>query len=168
MWRATERWAHGGNNGAAMSAEGNSPFSVVVDSTGVLYIADYGNNTIRRVSNGVITTVAGTGTAGFSGDGGPAINAELNGPTGLSLDSAGNLYVVDSNNSRVRKITIGIFTTGIITTVAATARRDSAGDSGPATSAAVDVSAKTSLSIPRATCTLPTRATTASERSRTG
>ncbi len=67
-----------------------------MDSAGNLYIADTGNNRIRKVSNGVITTVAGNGTLGFSGDSGPATSAELNDPDGVAVDSAGNLYIADS------------------------------------------------------------------------
>ena len=73
----------------------NGPRGVAVDSAGNLYIADYGNNRIRKVSNGVITTVAGNGTAGFSGDNGPATSAQLNIPVGVAVDSAGNLYIAD-------------------------------------------------------------------------
>jgi uncharacterized protein (TIGR03437 family) len=94
-----------GDNGPATSAKLGSPQAVAVDSAGNLYIADYNNQRIRKVSNGVITTIAGNGTAGFSGDGGPATSAELNGPTGVAVDSVGNVYVADSNNLRVRLLT---------------------------------------------------------------
>ena len=66
-----------------------------MDSAGNLYIADTGNNRIRKVSNGVITTVAGNGTHGFSGDNGPATSAQLDDPDGVAVDSAGNLYIAD-------------------------------------------------------------------------
>jgi len=75
-----------------------------------LYIAD-GNNCIRKVSNGVITTVAGNGTRGFSGDNGPPTNAQLADPTGVAVDSAGNLYIADLGNSRIRKVSNGVITT---------------------------------------------------------
>jgi uncharacterized protein (TIGR03437 family) len=93
------------------SASFNAQGGIAVDSSGNLYIADFGNNAVRRVSNGIITTVAGNGTAGFSGDNGPATSAELNGPTGVAVDSAGNLYIADFNNNRIRKVANGNITT---------------------------------------------------------
>ena len=78
----------GGDNGAATNALLTGPGGVAVDAAGILYIADTGNSRVRKVSNGVITTVAGTGTAGFSGDNGPATSAQLNAPYGIALDSA--------------------------------------------------------------------------------
>jgi len=82
-----------------------------VNSAGNLYIADWGNNRIRKVSNGVITTVAGNGTAGFSGDTGPAVSAELALPIGIAVDSAGNLYISDYGNNRIREVSNGVITT---------------------------------------------------------
>jgi DNA-binding beta-propeller fold protein YncE len=77
-----------------------------VDASGNLYIADYSNNRIRKVnSSGIISTVAGNGTQAFSGDGGPVTSASLNGPTGVAVDAAGNLYVADRSNSRIRRVT---------------------------------------------------------------
>jgi len=103
-----------GDGGPATAAQLNCPSGVVVDNTGKLFIADYNNDRIREVNaSGVITTIAGNGTPGFSGDGGPALAAEVNVPNDVDLDSAGNLYIADSGNNRVRKID----TTGIITTV---------------------------------------------------
>jgi uncharacterized protein (TIGR03437 family) len=124
-----------GDNGPATSAQLNSPCGVAVDSVGNLYIADFGNNRIRRVSNGVITTVAGNGMQGFSGDNGPATNAELAGPEGVAVDSAGNLFIADSGNVRVRRVS-----NGVITTIAGNGGCGSggcgfSGDNGPATSA---------------------------------
>jgi trimeric autotransporter adhesin len=123
-----------GDGGPATSAEINALFRQALDSAGNIYTAEYGNNRIRKVAagTGIITTVAGNGTAGFSGDGGQATSAELNGPQGVYVDSAGNLYIADSANSRVRKVDAA---TGVITTVAGNGTAGYAGDGGPATSA---------------------------------
>ncbi len=125
---------YSGDNGPAASAQLSSPQGVAVDSAGNLYIADVGNNRIRNVANGVITTVAGTGPTypggGFSGDGGPATSAQLYGPVGVAVDSAGNLYIADLYNNRIRNVA-----NGVITTVAGSATLDYSGDNGPATSA---------------------------------
>jgi uncharacterized protein (TIGR03437 family) len=119
-----------GDNGPAARAQLYYPHGVAVDSAGNLYIADYGNNRIRKVTNGVITTVAGNGTYGFSGDNGPATSAQLYNPYGVAVDSAGNLYIADANNYRIRKVT-----NGVITTVAGNGTYGFSGDNGPATSA---------------------------------
>ena len=106
---------YGGDGGPATTAELNTPDGIAFDTHGDLYIADIGNNVIRKVDTlGNITTVAGNGTQGFSGDGGPATAAELNAPFGVDLDAAGNLYIMDTLNARIRKVD----TTGTITTVA--------------------------------------------------
>jgi trimeric autotransporter adhesin len=105
----------GGDGGPAIRAPLNFPDSVAVDAAGNLYIADSSNNRIRRVDvNGIIATVAGNGTTGFSGDGGDARKAALNLPTDVAVDTTGNLYVADSTNNRIRKVD----TNGIITTFA--------------------------------------------------
>ena len=121
-----------GDNGQATSAQLNYPSSIAVDSAGNLYIADTDNERIRKVSNGVITTVAGNGTYGFSGDNGPATSARLYHPGGVAVDSAGNLYVADSFNNRIRKVA-----NGVITTIAGNGigGQGLSGDNGPATSA---------------------------------
>jgi uncharacterized protein (TIGR03437 family) len=126
-----------GDNGPATSAQlnfgnGGYPVGIAVDSAGSLFIADFANYRIRKVTNGVITTVAGNGTPGFSGDNGPATSAQLNNRGGLAVDSAGNLYIADSGNARVRKVS-----NGVITTVAGGG--SSFGDNGPATSAQLSV-----------------------------
>jgi len=97
-----------GDGGAATSAELNGPGGTVVDSAGNLYIADFVNQRIRMVSatTGTITTIAGNGTAGFSGDNGAATSAELSGPVSDALDSAGNLYIADAINNRVREVQV--------------------------------------------------------------
>jgi uncharacterized protein (TIGR03437 family) len=117
-----------GDNGPATSAQLNRPKGVAVDSAGNLYIADFGNHRIRMVSHGVITTVAGNGTAGSSGDNGLATSAQLDYPEGVAVDSAGNLYIADSGV--VRKVA-----NGVITTVAGNGIPGFGGDGGPATSA---------------------------------
>jgi uncharacterized protein (TIGR03437 family) len=84
---------------------------VALDSSGSLYIADYGNNRIRKVTNGTITTVAGSATNGFNGDGGSAVNASLSHPYGIAVDSGGNLYISDTGNNAIRKVVNGQITT---------------------------------------------------------
>ena len=98
-------WGYSGDGGPATSAELNQPMGVAVDSAGNPYIADWGNNRIRKVSNGVITTVAGNGMLGFSGDNGPATSAELQGLDGVAVDSAGNVYIADPLSDRIRILT---------------------------------------------------------------
>ncbi len=124
-----------GDGGQATSALLSSPIGLVFDATGNLYIADYNNSNVRKVDVfGVITTVAGTGVYGFSGDGGPAIEAELSRPIGLEADSRGNLYIADIENNRVRKVNAA----GIISTVAGgggvadSVEPGFSGDGGPA------------------------------------
>jgi hypothetical protein len=119
-----------GDNGPAISAQLASPGGIAVDSLGNLYIADTGNNRVRKVSGGVITTVAGNGTSGFSGDNGPATSAQLAGPEGIAVDSLGNLYIADTGNNRVRTVS-----NGVITTVAGNGTYGFSGDNGPAASA---------------------------------
>ena len=122
-----------GDGGAGTSSQlSGNPQGVAVDGAGNLYIADCGNHRIRRVApNGKITTVAGTGSPGFSGDGGPATAAQLNYPHGVKADAFGNLYIADTNNQRVRKMDPN----GIITTVAGSGTPGFSGDGTPATSA---------------------------------
>jgi len=102
---------------------------IVVDSEGNIYLSHRSKNRIRKIDkNGIITTIAGNGEAGFSGDGGPAIAASLNSPAGLAFDNEGNLFIADRNNHRIRKVT----QSGIITTVAGNGVGDFSGDEGPA------------------------------------
>jgi sugar lactone lactonase YvrE len=123
---------YSGDGGPATSAQLWSPDGVAVDVAGNLYIADGNNNRIRKVAtNGMISTVAGNGSLGYSGDGGPATSAQMDFPWGLAVDSVGNLYIADGNNNRIRKVA----TNGTISTVAGNGSYGYSGDGGPATSA---------------------------------
>jgi uncharacterized protein (TIGR03437 family) len=119
-----------GDNGPATIAQLSGAAGVALDSAGNLYIADANYCRIRKVSNGVITTVAGNGTCGFSGDNGLATNAQLSYPQSVAVDSGGNLYISDTWNNRVRKVS-----NGVITTVAGNGNPGFSGDGGPATGA---------------------------------
>jgi len=125
---------YSGDGGAAVNAELNYPSGVAVDSFDNIYIADSRNNVIRKVavSTGIITTVAGNGTGGYSGDGGAATSAELNDPWSVAVDLSGNIYIGDMNNSVIRKVTAS---TGIISTVAGSSAVGYSGDGGLATGA---------------------------------
>jgi uncharacterized protein YjdB len=121
-----------GNGYAATAAEMSHPYNIATDCDGNTFIADFENAVIRKVSaTGVITTVAGNGTIGYSGDGGPATNATMSHPSGIVLDAAGNLYFTDFNNHVVRRVS----TSGVITRVAGNLANGYAGDGGAATSA---------------------------------
>jgi NHL repeat len=118
-----------GDGGPGSTAEIDDPTGLAVNAAGDVFIADSVNNKIRELSpTGTITTFAGNGTAGFAGDGGPAADAELSSPTGVAVDAAGDVYVADTGNDRIREITPA----GIITTVAGTGAIGFAGDGGPA------------------------------------
>ncbi len=124
---------YAGDGGPAVEAWLNRPASVAVDSAGSLFIGDIENFRVRRVdSSGTITTVAGTGVRGYSGDGGPAVEAQLFVPADVAVDSAGNLYIPSEYGRRVRRVDAA---TGTITTIAGTGERGSGGDGGPATMA---------------------------------
>jgi NHL repeat len=121
-----------GDGGPATDAQLNGPIGVAVTADGGFLIADSGNNVVRRVSaDGVITRVAGTGTAGGAGDGGPATDAQLNGPIGVAVTADGGFLIADFFNNKVRKVSAG----GVITRVAGTGTAGSFGDDGPATDA---------------------------------
>jgi sugar lactone lactonase YvrE len=126
-----------GDNGPATSASLFLPFGVAVNGAGAFYIADTYNNRVRVVNaqTGIITTVAGNGTGGFSGDGGSALTASLDNPSSVQLDAAGNIYISDKMNNRIRVVNA---TTGIITTVAGVGTAAYAGDGGAATSASLN------------------------------
>ena len=124
-----------GDGGPATGAKLNRPWGIAVDRSGALYIADSANHRIRKVdSNGIITTIGGTGHAGYSGDNGPAIAAQISHPTNVTLDRSGNFFFYDSDNARIRRIG----TDGIITTVAGNGRFEYSGE-GPGLSVATDV-----------------------------
>jgi len=101
----------GGDGGPAIAANLSYPASIALDSAGNLYIAEPNNSRVREISGGIIATIAGNGTVGFAGDGGPAIGAQLNYPVGIAVDSAGNLYIADGNNNRIREVTGGVIST---------------------------------------------------------
>jgi uncharacterized protein (TIGR03437 family) len=116
-----------GDGGPALSAQFSNIQGIAVDRLGNLYLSDTSNHRVRKVSGGIVTTIAGTGVAGYSGDGGSALNAQLNFPYGLALDSAGNLYLADFGNEVVRKIAPD----GTITTIAGTGQKASSPDGAP-------------------------------------
>ena len=128
---ATEGYS--GDGGPATSATLDTPTGVAVDTNGNIFIADSHNHRIREVSSGTITTIAGTGTAGFSGDGAAATAAQLALPSSVAVDSSGNVYIADTNNQRIRKIT---GTT--ISTIAGDGEELFAGDGAAATAAVLD------------------------------
>ena len=120
-----------GDGGPAARAMLNGPFDIGFDPAGNLYFSDTFNHRIRRVdaASGIVTTVAGRGEAGYSGDGGPAVEAHLNEPYGIAVDRSGNLYVADRHNHGVRRIDGA---SGIVSTVAGNGSAGFAGDGGPA------------------------------------
>ena len=119
-----------GDNGPAARAQFDVISSVAVDPAGNVYVADENDNRVRMVSDGIVTTVAGTGVAGFAGDNGPAAAAQLNSPLGVAVDSQGNLYIADYENNRVRKVS-----NGVIATVVGNGSTGPGGDGGPAVNA---------------------------------
>ena len=127
-----ETYGSSGDGGAATSAQLNNPLGVSVDKSGNVYIADHYNHKIRMVNSaGIITTIAGTGVEGSSGDGGAATSAQLFSPKGVCVGISGNVYIADEDNLKIRMVT----STGIITTFAGTGAFGSSGDGGAATSA---------------------------------
>ena len=139
-----------GDGGLAINATFNYPSDIAVDAIGNLYIADYGNFRVRKVKDGIITTVAGKGTFGYTGDGGQATAALLE-PSGIALDDQNNLYISDFNNNIIRKVHAK---TGIISTIAGTGKTGDAGDKGPSSTAllfspsGIDIDPKGDIYIP--------------------
>ena len=126
------RGGYAGDGGPAVTASLARPLGIAVDASGNLYVADSGNNVIRRVgASGGITTVAGTGDSGYAGDGGPATAAKFFAPYDLAIARDGTLYVADTYNHRVRKVD----TSGRISTIAGTGTAGFTGDGGPGTAA---------------------------------
>jgi hypothetical protein len=123
---------YSGDNGSAIVAQLKAPNGVSVDNAGNVIIADIGNSVVREVNLlGIVKTVAGSGTAGYSGDNGPATSAQLNGPSGVTVDSGGDIYIAEAVGARVRRVS----SAGTITTVAGNGAAGDSGDSGPATAA---------------------------------
>ena len=121
-----------GDGGAASAAQLNEPYGVSADNSGNVYIADYYNNKIRKVNGaGIITTFAGTGIQGTTGDGGVASSAQLLFPLGVSVVNSGNVYIADYGNNVIRMVN----SAGIITTLVGTGVRGSSGDGGAASAA---------------------------------
>jgi sugar lactone lactonase YvrE len=134
-------WTAAGNGTTSYPGDGNqsvavginTPWGVAIDALGRVYYADSAANVVRRIgTGGVVTTIAGTGTAGSTGDGGQATAARLSAPVRLAFDAAGNLFIADSANNKIRKVTMS---TGVITTVAGSGTAGNTGDGGQATSA---------------------------------
>jgi streptogramin lyase len=127
---------YSGDDGPALNAKLNNPYGIVRGPDRALYICDMGNHVIRRVdTNGIITTVAGTGRKGYSGDGGPALRAELNEPYEIRFDARGHMYFVEMRNHIVRRVNA---TTKVITTVAGTGKPGFSGDGDAAANAALN------------------------------
>ena len=128
---------YSGDGGPATAAKLNAPWGVAVDGSGNVFFSDQGNNRVREIvkATGTIVTVAGTGTAGYSGDFGPATSAMLNQPNGVAVDSNGNLFISDWHNNRIREV---LQSTGNILTVAGTGTAGYSGDGGQSNSAMVN------------------------------
>lgn len=144
-WGGNGTGGFSGDGGQATAAELSGPASLCCDAANNLYIGDWYNNVVRKINigTGIITTVAGNHTAGFSGDGGQATAAELQDPEGVFVDGAGNLWIADTYNYRIRKVNAA----GVITTVCGTGVSGSAGNGGQATAA--------QLGFPRGVCVAP-------------
>jgi trimeric autotransporter adhesin len=135
-----------GDGGAAISAQFNNPTGVALKADDTLFVADFANNRVRRISSsGIVSTYAGNGTAGFGGDGGVATSASLRSPQGVLLDAAGNLYIADRDNQRVRRVAPNGSVSGAIVTIAGSGTAGYSGDGGLAGSANLDSPASVAL-----------------------
>lgn len=124
--------AFGGDGGAATAAYLNQPADIAIDGSGNIYFSDNGNKRIRKIdASGIISTEVGTGSPGYSGDGGPAVSAQINDPRGIMFDASGNLYIAEASNHVIRKIN----TAGVISTIAGNHTAGFSGDGGAATAA---------------------------------
>jgi len=131
----TGQQGYSGDGGPAVSAKLNRPQGIAIDNDGNVLIADKENNVVRIVDQtGIINTFVGTGSKGYSGDGGPAVNAEMEKPEGLAVDADDNVYIADAHNEVIRMVDDN----GIITTVAGNGTKGYSGDNGPATAAQLD------------------------------
>lgn len=134
----------GGDGAPAISAQLNRPAGICMNAAGVTFIADCQNNRIRKIDvAGNISTIAGTGVAGYSGDGGTAITAKINHPMGIATDAAGNVFFADFNNNVVRKINLA----GTITTIAGNGTAGFAGDGGPAAAPACELNSPVAVFV---------------------
>jgi hypothetical protein len=125
-----------GDGGQASNAKFNLPLGLAVDTAGNIYIGDTGNHRVRMIdTGGYVNTIAGTGVAGFSADGTTATSAKLNGPRSVGVDNAGNVYIADSNNARIRIVTKS---NGQISTIVGTGTPGHTGDGGPGTAATIE------------------------------
>ncbi|MGI4980506.1 MAG: Ig-like domain repeat protein [Janthinobacterium lividum] len=136
IFAGTGRQGFSGDGGSATAAEWNAPGGIAVDAAGNIFVADTGNNRIRRIAtaDGIVSTIAGSGPSGFSGDNGPAVAAQLRSPGSLAVDAGGTLYISDVGNHRIRKL----LPDGTITTVAGNGAQGQDGDGGPAMAASLD------------------------------
>ncbi len=132
----TDSFGSSGDGGPAINALFQFTKSVRTDKQGNIYVAEYSGHRVRRIdiATGIITTIAGTGNPGFSGDGGPATNANIDTPHDLAIDDNGNIYIADYKNNRIRKVNSA---TGTISTIAGTGAPSYGGDGGPATAARI-------------------------------
>ena len=135
LFAGTSAAGYGGDGGPATAAQLNKPFRIIFDKNWNMYVADAFNSRIRKINtSGIISTFAGTGSAGYGGDGGPATTAQVNEPYGVCVDTSGNVYIADTYNNRVRKVN----TSGIISTYAGNGVGAFSGDGGPATAAEIN------------------------------
>ena len=133
--RLCEIGCDSGDGGPATVARISTPFGIAIDSTNNVYFSDYDNRKIKKIdTNGIISTIAGNGQTGFGGDGGPATNATFFNPSGIAIDRAGNIYIADGENHRIRIIN----SLGIISTFAGNGNSGHSGDGGLASDAEIN------------------------------